>query len=369
MQTVLDGTELDVSEDTQTTVISEIPLSQRSIVYPIAVASIAAMSDRLKPLVISGIDDKPGALAVHKGRMECVRTRGLIEKKRKELKADSVEYGKKVDSVAKTLTESVLEIERDLITKEEAIEKERERIAKAEADAIYAGRLKQITDAGVQDDRQLNETSVRSMTEICFTVTLQAAIETARVKREQQEEDARAEARRKQIAAEEGERIRAERARLDEERAEFDRQQAEKNAETERRNTTERQRLEVERHELAREITRVRLEREKVEAEQRQQQEAFRKEMAKQAANEREQREAVEREERERLETADREAAELAAQQRAEELRPARDKIERFAILLESLSLPDVPQEPRMKLAGIIDAAAAAVRQIASVLV
>lgn len=369
MQTVLEATEFNESIEVAETAIADIPLSQRPIVYPIAIEAINEMGTRLTALVIGGIEDKVGMKAVHSGRMECVKLRGKIEAKRKELKADSIEFGKRVDSVAKTLTEAVLVIERDLSAKEIAIEQEQERIRIAEANAIYDARRKRIVEAGVEKDPRFSEAAVRQMTELCFNECLAVAIESARIAKEQAEAHAREEQERQRLAAEEAERNRIERERLAQERAEFERQREEAAAETARLQKLEQDRIAEERAAMEKLLAAVRAEQERFDEQQRQQQEAVRQEMARREATEREQREATERAERDRQEQAARAAAELAAQERAELLRPAKDKIERFAIVLESLSLPDVPQQARLKLADVIDKAAAMVRWIASDLV
>lgn len=61
-------------------------------------------------------------------------TRVAIEKRRKELKADSLEYGRKVDAVAKHLTEQIEAIESPLKALKAAVDEEKARV-KAEKEA------------------------------------------------------------------------------------------------------------------------------------------------------------------------------------------------------------------------------------------
>ena len=77
---------------------------------------------------------------VKKGVADCRALRGKIEKRRKELKADALAYGRKVDGAAKKLKEAILEVEtpmleikrawdnRKEIERREKERKERERV-------------------------------------------------------------------------------------------------------------------------------------------------------------------------------------------------------------------------------------------------
>ena len=64
-------------------------------------AAIAALSDEYLPLRIVDVKDVAGYKAVHQARMDVKGKRVAIEKVRKELKADALEYGRKVDAAAK----------------------------------------------------------------------------------------------------------------------------------------------------------------------------------------------------------------------------------------------------------------------------
>jgi colicin import membrane protein len=112
-------------------------------------------------------------------------TRVAIEKRRVELKADALEYGRKVDSEAKRLTTLIESIEAPLAAKKAAVDNEKARL-KAEAEAA---RLREI------EERLARE----------------RAAEEARLKAARDAEDAR--------LAEERKRLDAERVALAEERA------------------------------------------------------------------------------------------------------------------------------------------------------
>lgn len=191
--------------------VSESLIAQREIVYPVREVTISEMGQRMLSLKIAGVNDKKGAKAVQEAKMECVRARTAIEKKRKELKADSLEYGRKVDTVAKTLTAMIEPIEQHLIGQQEAIEQEMARIAQAKADEIYAQRVAKLKEYGATAP----EAFLRSLDDAEFDQLVESAIR----KMEEEKE-------RKRLAAEEAERNRIEAERLAKERAEYEARQA-----------------------------------------------------------------------------------------------------------------------------------------------
>ena len=211
-------------------------MTTQVIDYDITQAGLAELRSRL--LIKFDANTKDGYEHARKGIAECRSLRVAVEKKRKELKADALEYGRKVDAVAKELTASLEQIEKPLQDAKDAVDAERDRV-KREAE------------------------------------------EKARMEREAKEQAER-EAREAEL--------RAERERLAKERAEFERQQAEQRAqiEAEQRRISEAARIEREKLEA---------ERRAIEAQQR----AAQIEQAKREAAERAAREERERIERERL--------------------------------------------------------------------
>ena len=105
--------------------------------------AIARMRDEYMPLTISGVEDKAGAKKVTAARKTVKKHRTTTEAVRKELKAEALEYGQKVDAEAKRITELLLPIEKHLEEQEDAYEaavqaiKDAEK-AKAEAEAEAA---------------------------------------------------------------------------------------------------------------------------------------------------------------------------------------------------------------------------------------
>jgi len=121
------------------------------IEYNVKEAKISEMSDIrdnvLKQYKIDG-DIKP----VEAARKEPAKVRIAIEKKRKELKADALEYGRKVDKEAKRVSEPVSEIESsyDIVIKEYKAELDRlAQLAQEKEDARIAAiqaRIKQANE-------------------------------------------------------------------------------------------------------------------------------------------------------------------------------------------------------------------------------
>lgn len=95
---------------------------------------IAALEKSYLPMKINGISDKVGFAMVHEARMLVRGIRTGIEKVRKELKEDSIRWGKLVDSKAKAYTEKLQPIEDHLEAQEKAVEDEKARLRKEEED-------------------------------------------------------------------------------------------------------------------------------------------------------------------------------------------------------------------------------------------
>lgn len=114
--------------------------------FDLTEAQIAVMRERFAGLSIAGVEDKKGLEAVHAARMEVKSYRVEVDKVRKRLKEDSLAYGRKVDSVAKHFTNLLLEIEKPLEEREEAVLAEKERI-KAEKQREADAKLQRRVDA------------------------------------------------------------------------------------------------------------------------------------------------------------------------------------------------------------------------------
>jgi hypothetical protein len=132
------------------------------IKYDVTEAAIAEMKKQFMPLVINNIDDKESFDAVHNARMVVKNHRVSIEKKRKELKADALEYGRKVDSEAKRITALLEPIETHLQTEEDKVINEKKRIQeeKEAAELLRVTEIrKMIACIGNHGTPEYNETS------------------------------------------------------------------------------------------------------------------------------------------------------------------------------------------------------------------
>jgi len=101
--------------------------------YDITDAAIAEMESIYMNLTITDIEDKEQFDAVHSARMTVKGKRVEVEKRRKELKADALAYGKLVDTEAKRITGKLEPIESHLDAEEKKVTDEQKRI-KDEAD-------------------------------------------------------------------------------------------------------------------------------------------------------------------------------------------------------------------------------------------
>lgn len=106
-------------------------ITELQVVYQITEADIAARLAKYGGLTA---DTPQGYKAVQSAIGDLRDARVSIEKRRKELKADSLEYGRKVDAVAKFLTEKIEAIELPLKALKAAVDEEKAR-AKAEKEA------------------------------------------------------------------------------------------------------------------------------------------------------------------------------------------------------------------------------------------
>ena len=104
--------------------------------YAVTDAILAEMRDMYMPIRVTGPDDNAGFKAAHEARMVVKGKRCEIEKARVELKADALEYGRRVDAEAKRITKALTEIEDHLTAQErvvtDAIEKKRREKEEAE---------------------------------------------------------------------------------------------------------------------------------------------------------------------------------------------------------------------------------------------
>lgn len=103
--------------------------------YNIPDTAIAKYRQDFMVLSVKGVDDKDGYDLCHSARMEVKGKRVEVEKTRKKLKEDALEYGRAVDKEAKRITALLEPIENYLLSQEKIVDDEKERIKKAEENA------------------------------------------------------------------------------------------------------------------------------------------------------------------------------------------------------------------------------------------
>jgi DNA repair exonuclease SbcCD ATPase subunit len=201
--------------------VNEVPAdATRVIKYPVADAAIDELAEKYLPLTIKGVDDKEGFEACDAARKDVKKIRSTVEATRKELKADALEYGRKVDAEAKRLKGLLEPIENHLTNQVDAIKAEKKRIEREWLDKRIEA-LKPFAEV-IPD-----ESFLKKLDDSEFA-TLLANEQTAHEAREAQkkrEEEERAELER--LRAEEAKRQQEEAERLRAERAELERQKAE----------------------------------------------------------------------------------------------------------------------------------------------
>lgn len=106
--------------------------------FDVVVPAVAELSKEFLPLKIISIDDTEGYTEVSKALRFVVSRRTAVEDKRKELKADSLAYGRAVDARAKEITEMLSPIELHLKAEKDRIDEEKEQIKKREEEAKLA---------------------------------------------------------------------------------------------------------------------------------------------------------------------------------------------------------------------------------------
>ena len=182
------------------------------ISFSVADVAIAELSAKYMPLKVNGLNDLAGLAAVHDARMEVKGLRVDVEKKRKELKADALEYGRKVDGEAKRITALLEPIEAHLEAEESIVVKEKERKAAEEAAAKKA-KLDTRLAALAAVQRVVNPFAVEGMTTGQFDDYLaEATVAYAKWLSDKAEEEAARKA--------ESDRLAAERAELDRQKSE-----------------------------------------------------------------------------------------------------------------------------------------------------
>jgi len=194
-----------------------------AVTYTVTAEDIAAK--RLAYDVLAA-DTPQGYESVRVAIADCRATRTSIEKRRVELKADALAFGRRVDSIARELTSLIESIEEPLRLKKAAVDDARER-AKAEKEA----EARRIVEEELRIEREARETQEHAAREAeekrLAEERERLAAERAEIERQRAESEARERAASEALRAEK-EALETERQRLEAEKraaehAEFER--------------------------------------------------------------------------------------------------------------------------------------------------
>ena len=202
--------------------------------YNLTDAVIGEMAANYMKLQIMGLEDRDGFKAVRSARLIVKAHRCNVERLRKELKADALEWGRRVDAEAKRITALLEPIESHLEAEESRIEAEKETIRLAEEERKEAERIEKVRQimsrvaamANVGVD--LSPEDVENLSEEEFRGQLAEATDAHETRLQIERERAEKEAAERKA---EEERLEAERRAA---REETERAQAEQKAENER---------------------------------------------------------------------------------------------------------------------------------------
>jgi len=331
------------------------------IKFPVADAAIAELSAKYLPLKVSGVNDQQGLVAVHEARMDIKNRRVAVEKTRKELKADALAFGNKVDAEAKRLTGLLTPIESHLEEQEAIVTKEKERLKRIEEEKKQKA-LQARMDALDACFTFANAAQVSGMTDDEFAVFLDNAQQTrakkladdaaAAAARKAEEERLAAERAElaKQKAEQEAEaaRVRQEQeAKAATERAELDKARKAQEAELKKQRDEQEAKAKAIRDEQAAEQRRLEAERHKLDLERAKAEAAEKARVETEQRHAREKAEVEEYERRAKAEEQLRLAAIEAASVRAEALRPDREKLLTVAEAILRIRIPDVSDGAR----------------------
>lgn len=303
-------------------------MQSKAVDYPVADEAIEQMRREYLQLEVRDAKDSDGYKAVRAARIAVKNKRVAIEKKRKELKADALEYGRMVDGEAKRLTSLLEPVESHLIEHEDFYKTENDRI-KREAEEKRQARLKHVVSKFAAVGATITTYEVDELT------NEQLEAKYAEAEQAFAEKQAKEEAERKE--REERERIEAEQRRSEEERL-----------------AAERAELERQRQEAEAERAKIEAEKRRIEEEEAERQRKIEAERREKEAAERAVREAEEKRQREEAEAKAKAEAEAAEKARLEALRPDHEKLLAVADLVAAIEVPEVSSDEAADVAGEI---------------
>lgn len=242
-------------------------LDEKGLVELSASDKIVAKLQPYMELKVLGLDDKEGLQKVHEARMEVRRHRIDVEKARKKLKEDSLDYGRRVDAEAKRITGLLEPIESYLEEQESIVEREKERLRQIEEQKKrekLKDRLDKLAKVGAMRDPSI----VAAIPDEAFNSMLENAEREFEAKLKREAEEAAERDRQNELLRIERDRIEAERKQQEEERRKLAAEQEAINAERRRIDAEKQKAEQEERMRLAKiEAEKVAIERARVEAE------------------------------------------------------------------------------------------------------
>jgi len=158
------------------------------IKYDITTAAIEKMREEFLTLEVKGFDDTENYKLCHKARMTVRSHRLAIEERRKELKADSIAFGRKVDTAAKDIKVQLEEIESHLQAQQDIIDNEKARV-KREAEELRRQHIQDRVTALAQVGVHVLEGIVAEWSEEEFNDTIVEATNAFEAKRAKEEAD------------------------------------------------------------------------------------------------------------------------------------------------------------------------------------
>jgi hypothetical protein len=187
--------------------------------YSVTDEALAQYRKEFLPLTIKGLDDVEGYDAVRDARLFIKGERVNVEKKRVELKASALEYGRAVDAEAKRITVAIEEVENHLIAEQKRIDDEKARIKfEKEQREKLPERLAKLDEL----DATMSEEELLKMDGPTFVGVLNkflsAKLEKQRLEQEERDRQQRAEA----------ERIEAEKKAIEQQKADAEREERHK---------------------------------------------------------------------------------------------------------------------------------------------
>ena len=128
-------------------------ITEELVQYSVTDQALAQYRKEFLPLTIVGLDDVEGYQKVREARLFIQGERVNVEKKRVELKAESLEFGRAVDAEAKRITTAILEVENHLIAEKKKIDDEHARIKfEHEQRAVLPDRIAKLSELDVSPE-------------------------------------------------------------------------------------------------------------------------------------------------------------------------------------------------------------------------